>query len=112
MKHSPYVATTLKTWEEKGAKKLQRLFARMGVPLAACRQKYTHMSANLVAQLEAKLEEFGREVRLLNMHRGRWRQLRVWQKGGAVKGHVSPATGVHSACVVHVFSAFGRTCCC
>jgi cell division control protein 45 len=62
MVHSPYVATTLKTWEEKGTKKLQRLYARMGVPLAACQQKYSHMTADYARQLEAKLEEYGREV--------------------------------------------------
>eukprot|EP00976_Prorocentrum_cordatum_P042431 859541-Prorocentrum_minimum.AAC.3 len=64
MIHSPYVATTLKTWEEKGTKKLQRLYARMGVPLAACQQKFSHMSAEYTRQLEAKMEEFGREVGL------------------------------------------------
>ena len=64
MMHAPYVAATLKTWEETGEKKLAKLFARMGVPLAACKQKYVHMSIDLVGQLEAKLEEFGREVRL------------------------------------------------
>ena len=60
--HAPYVAATLKTWEETGERKLAKLFARMGVPLAACKQKYVHMSHDLVRQLEAKLEEFGREV--------------------------------------------------
>jgi len=63
MMHAPYVAATLKTWEETGERKLAKLFARMGVPLAACKQKYVHMSHDLVRQLEAKLEEFGREVR-------------------------------------------------
>eukprot|EP00898_Chlorokybus_atmophyticus_P007466 jgi/Chlat1/7720/Chrsp66S07318 len=50
MLHSPYVATQLKTWTGAGRRELDRMLARMGIPLNECHQKYTHMGPDLKKQ--------------------------------------------------------------
>ena len=44
MTHSPYVATRLQTWREHGRASLHSLRAHLGLPLAARKQQFTHMS--------------------------------------------------------------------
>ncbi|KAG9253384.1 putative sna41 protein [Emericellopsis atlantica] len=59
MLHSPYLFSRLKTWSEKGIKRLHKLLAKMGVSLAQCKQSYTHMDLVLKKELRAKLLEYG-----------------------------------------------------
>lgn len=40
MMHSPYVATRLKTWHDRGRKRLEELIARMGFPLQHAKAQY------------------------------------------------------------------------
>lgn len=45
MLYSPYVATRLQTWREKGRRNLELLLAKMGCSLVQCRQHYGARSA-------------------------------------------------------------------
>ena len=59
MLHSGYVATRMQTWREVGRASLHSLLAHLGIPLEACKQRYTHMSPEHLKQLADKLEEHG-----------------------------------------------------
>lgn len=59
MLHSPYLFSRLKTWSERGIKRLHKLLAKMGVSLAQCKQSYTHMDMMLKRELRAKLLKYG-----------------------------------------------------
>ena len=59
MLHSGHVATRMQTWREVGRASLHSLLAHLGIPLEACKQRYTHMSPEHLKQLADKLEEHG-----------------------------------------------------
>jgi cell division control protein 45 len=59
---SPYVATQLQTWSEPGRAALSRLLAECGLPLAECKQKFSHMSPaalRSLKQLETVAPRYG-----------------------------------------------------
>jgi cell division control protein 45 len=58
MLYSPYVATRLQTWREKGRRNLELLLAKMGCSLAQCRQHYGHMRPSIKDNLGTKLEAY------------------------------------------------------
>eukprot|EP01034_Spumella_vulgaris_P021655 gene21655-27696_t len=47
MQHSPYIAAKLSVWNAKGVSKLNELLARMGLPLAQCKQHFQFMTPSL-----------------------------------------------------------------
>eukprot|EP00854_Cymbomonas_tetramitiformis_P003577 gene3577-4505_t len=53
---APIIAAKLKTWSEDGEEKLKKILAKMGIPLASSKQKYSHLSANLLRAVDEKLE--------------------------------------------------------
>lgn len=53
--HSPYVATSLGIWKEKGRQKLLNLLAKMGFPQSECLLPWTVTSLKIKNQLEEKL---------------------------------------------------------
>jgi cell division control protein 45 len=56
MLHAPYIAARLQTWTEPGRAALDRLLAEMGLPLAQCRQKFSHMAPAHLRALRTRLE--------------------------------------------------------
>mmetsp|Transcript_28012 Transcript_28012/g.72073 ORF Transcript_28012/g.72073 Transcript_28012/m.72073 type:complete len:595 (+) Transcript_28012:73-1857(+) len=58
MLYSPYVATRLQTWREKGRRNLELLLAKMGCSLVQCRQHYGHMKHSIKDSLSSKLENY------------------------------------------------------
>ena len=58
MSHSSYVACRLGLWKEPGKLKLDTLLAQMGIPLAACKQRYSHMSAEHKRWVRERLPDF------------------------------------------------------
>jgi hypothetical protein len=43
MYHSNYVATRMKMWKPSGEQKLLTLYAKMGIPLEQCQQRFSLM---------------------------------------------------------------------
>ncbi|KAK9862005.1 hypothetical protein WJX84_004878 [Apatococcus fuscideae] len=64
MLHSTYVATRLKTWHDRGRKKLEELIARMGFPLQHAKASFAAMRPFLQQQLGTKLTQHGHNYRL------------------------------------------------
>lgn len=56
MQHSPYVAAKLSVWNSAGTNRLHELLARMGVPLAQCKQNYQFMAPALRQQFHDQME--------------------------------------------------------
>jgi cell division control protein 45 len=56
MLHAPHIAVRLQTWTEPGRRALDRLLAEMGLPLAECRQKFSHMSPACLKALQSRME--------------------------------------------------------
>jgi cell division control protein 45 len=85
MYHSPYVASKLGIWKDRGRKKLSGLLAKMGcvltVPdprmltpgslyrfsLAQCQQSYSHMDMDLKRELRDKMESIAPEYGLVEL---------------------------------------------
>lgn len=67
MLHSSYVASRLGVWKEKGRRRLQQLFAKMGFSLQQCQQEYAHMDIALKKDLPAKLDAIGPEYGLVEL---------------------------------------------
>ena len=85
MYHSPYVASKLGIWKERGRKKLGGLLAKMGCvlslpelrmlipnslyrfPLAQCQQSYSHMDMDLKHELRDKMESIAPEYGLVEL---------------------------------------------
>ena len=57
MLYSDYVSTNMALWTAQGKKNLERLIAKVGIPLKSCRQKYAYMSEKLKTRLELRLED-------------------------------------------------------
>lgn len=55
MLHSPYLSSKLHLWSEQGRRRLNKLFAKMGISLVQCKQSYTHMDMDLKKDLRQKL---------------------------------------------------------
>lgn len=55
MLHSPYLFSRLKTWNETGLRRLNKLLAKMGISLIQCKQNYAHMDMRLKRELRGKL---------------------------------------------------------
>ncbi|KAH7383279.1 CDC45 family [Pyrenochaeta sp. MPI-SDFR-AT-0127] len=58
MLHSPYLSAKLHIWSDAGQKRLAKLLAKMGVSLAECKQRYTHMDMELKRGLRERLLTF------------------------------------------------------
>ena len=58
MLHSPYLSAKLHIWSDAGQKRLAKLLAKMGVSLAECKQRYTHMDLELKRGLRERLLTF------------------------------------------------------
>ncbi|KAG8827604.1 hypothetical protein FRC17_007750 [Serendipita sp. 399] len=67
MYHSPYVASKLGIWKERGRKRLHGLLAKMGFSLAQCQQSYSHMDSDLKRELREKLEDIAPEYGLVEL---------------------------------------------
>jgi len=85
MYHSPYVASKLGIWKERGRKKLSGLLAKMGCvltlpdprmltldslyrfSLAQCQQSYSHMDMDLKRELRDKMESIAPEYGLVEL---------------------------------------------
>ncbi|CCA74544.1 related to TSD2 protein, required for DNA replication [Serendipita indica DSM 11827] len=67
MYHSPYVASKLGIWKEKGRKRLHGLLAKMGFSLAQCQQSYSHMDTDLKRELREKMEDIAPEYGLVEL---------------------------------------------
>lgn len=83
MYHSPYVASKLGIWKEKGRKRLHGLLAKMGYAgfvsiilsflpfsrfsLAQCQQSYSHMDSELKRELRTKMEDIAPEYGLVEL---------------------------------------------
>lgn len=67
MYHSPYVASKLGIWKERGRKRLHGLLAKMGFSLAQCQQSYSHMDTDLKRELRQKMEDIAPEYGLLEL---------------------------------------------
>ena len=85
MYHSPYVASKLGIWKERGRKKLSGLLAKMGYiltfpdprmlisdvlcrfSLAQCQQSYLHMDMDLKLELRDKMESIAPEYGLVEL---------------------------------------------
>ena len=59
MRHSPYLAARLQLWSERGAGRLDKFLAVMGISLDQSRQRYTYMSLEVKRSLRNKLLQFG-----------------------------------------------------
>lgn len=64
MLYSNYVSTNMALWTARGKKTLERLIAKIGIPLKSCRQKFGFMSDKLKTRLELRLEECSKEFDL------------------------------------------------
>lgn len=58
MLHSPYLASRLHLWNDNGIKRLHKLLAKMGVSLAQCKQRYTHMDVDVKRILRDRLLKY------------------------------------------------------
>jgi len=66
MVHSNYVSTKMKLWTNNGMQKLQELLAKMGYPLAECRQPFAFMKPKLRRRLREMIEMHAEEYGLDN----------------------------------------------
>ncbi|KAJ1979420.1 DNA replication initiation factor cdc45 [Dimargaris xerosporica] len=57
MQYSPYLATKLGIWNERGQRLLRLMLAKMGFSLTDSRQVYSHMSPENKLRLRAKLDQ-------------------------------------------------------
>lgn len=61
---SDYIATSLQLWTSPGKSKLDRLIAKIGIPLKDCHQKFSFMSQKLKARLRSSADQCSKEFRL------------------------------------------------
>jgi hypothetical protein len=64
MYYSDYVGTQLQIWTAVGKQNLERLLAKVGVPLAECRQQFCFMSDRMKTRLRDHLEKPARDANL------------------------------------------------
>lgn len=64
MKCSFYVAPKLKTWGDTGLKTMKLLFARMGIPLAECQQRFQYMRSETKRGLKKEFDNIEKEAGL------------------------------------------------
>ena len=57
---SPFVASRLAVWKSHGKEKLQTLFAKLGVSLEQCKQKWVHMNDKCRRRVEHMLSVVSR----------------------------------------------------
>ena len=67
MLHSNYVACRLGLWSEPGRLKLDTLLAKIGIPLAACKQRYSHLGLEYKRQLRDRMPQFADDYGLTNV---------------------------------------------
>eukprot|EP01135_Chromosphaera_perkinsii_P000163 Nk52_evm59s32 gene=Nk52_evmTU59s32 len=70
MWHSSYLASRLKVWKQEGKKMFLTLFAKMGIPLSQCKQKYSSMKIDLKNSLRDQLNIIARECDLKHLFYG------------------------------------------
>lgn len=64
MTYSDYVATSMQLWTAKGRANLERLIAKIGIPLKDCRQKFAFMSERLKERLRDGIDASARDFDL------------------------------------------------
>jgi len=67
MRLSPDVNTRMELWKNSGVKKLQEMLAKMGLPLAQCKQPYAFMRASVKRRLKAMVADHAEEFGLTNI---------------------------------------------
>lgn len=67
MFHSPYVASILHPWNEKGKRKLESFLARIGVSLKQSNQPFTFTDSQIKKRIFTQLERYGPEEGLKNL---------------------------------------------
>mmetsp|Transcript_32116 Transcript_32116/g.102290 ORF Transcript_32116/g.102290 Transcript_32116/m.102290 type:complete len:597 (+) Transcript_32116:270-2060(+) len=89
MLHSPYIAAVLRTWKDAGRKNLELLLAKIGLPLAQCRQKFTHMKPHLKEQMTQKMCDIAPQFGLADIKFWTFRRLHGY------KHHISASDVVY-----------------
>lgn len=67
MFHSPYVASIMHSWNEKGKRKLESFLARIGVSIKQSSQPFTFMDSQIKKRIFTQLERYGPEEGLKNL---------------------------------------------
>lgn len=60
MNHSPYVASRLQLWQEKGRSKMKAFLAKMGIPLEECQQNFQNMKLKFKEEMSQKMKKYAK----------------------------------------------------
>ena len=67
LQHSPYIASRLGLYQQRGRDKLDEWLARMGIPLEECKQEYQYMRKQFKGPLFEKMLQYGNEFGLCHL---------------------------------------------